>query len=210
MDADHADAIVLRRQPVTETSLIVTWFTRQFGKLKTMAKGARRPKGPFLGRIDLFYEDEIVVLRSRRSDLHILHECHVTKYHPKLRVHPDILAAASYACELVDLGTEPEDPHPAIFDLLGATLDELETGASGVAMLWFEMQLLAELGWKPKWQSEAPAARVLASLAAASREGMRRIRLTEAQLADTRALLWRFTDQHLGKVPRSRQMLALR
>ena len=38
MEAERAEAIVLRRQPVTESSLIVTWFTRQFGKLKTVVQ----------------------------------------------------------------------------------------------------------------------------------------------------------------------------
>ena len=54
MDTERAEGIVLRKQPVTESSLIVTWFTREHGKLKTLAKGARRPKGPFQGKIDLF------------------------------------------------------------------------------------------------------------------------------------------------------------
>jgi DNA repair protein RecO (recombination protein O) len=48
MDTERAEAIVLRNQSVTESSLIVTWFTREFGKLKTLAKGARRPKSPLL------------------------------------------------------------------------------------------------------------------------------------------------------------------
>jgi DNA repair protein RecO (recombination protein O) len=209
MDADHADGIVLRRQPVTETSLIVTWYTRQFGKLKTIAKGARRAKGPFLGRIDLFFEEEIVIVRSRRSDLHILHECAVTRYRQGFRGHPDRLASASYACELVDLGTEVEDPHPSIYELLTVTLDALESRPGAVTLLWFEMQLLAMLGWKPNWKHPTPATRMLASLSSATLDGSRRIRLTPSQLTDTRATLWALTDEHLGKPPRSRLFLSL-
>ena len=70
METERAEAIVLRVQPVTESSLLVLWFTREFGKLKTLAKGARRPKSPMRGRLDLFYQDEISFLRSLRSDLH--------------------------------------------------------------------------------------------------------------------------------------------
>ena len=40
MHTERAAAIVLRMQPVTESSLLITWFTREFGKLKTLAKGA--------------------------------------------------------------------------------------------------------------------------------------------------------------------------
>ena len=58
METERAEAIVLRVQPVTESSLLVLWFTREFGKLKTLAKGARRPKSPMRGRLDLFYQDQ--------------------------------------------------------------------------------------------------------------------------------------------------------
>ena len=102
MDTERAEGIVLRRQPVTESSLIVTWYTREFGKLKTLAKGARRAKGPFQGKIDLFYRDEIVFLRSKRSDLHLLHDCFLEEPHARLRKSVESLTAASYACELVE------------------------------------------------------------------------------------------------------------
>src|SRR5213596_2198026 len=98
MHTERAAAIVLRVQPVTETSLLVTWFTREFGKLKTLAKGARRPKSPMRGRIDLFYENEIVFLRSKRSDLHLLHECFLENAHRGLRGNVPSLAAGPYAC----------------------------------------------------------------------------------------------------------------
>ena len=103
MDTERAEGIVLRRLTVTESSLIVTWYTREFGKLKTLAKGARRSKGPFQGKIDLFYRDEIVFLRSRRSDLHLLHDCFLEEAHAGLRRSVESLTAASYVCELVDL-----------------------------------------------------------------------------------------------------------
>ena len=106
MDTERTEGIVLRRQSVTESSLIVTWYTREFGKLKTLAKGARRPKGPFQGKIDLFYRDEIVFLPAKRSDLHLLHDCFLEEPHARLRKTVESLTAASYASELVELATE--------------------------------------------------------------------------------------------------------
>src|ERR1700740_1624147 len=103
MELERVEAIVLRTQPVTESSLIVTWYTREFGKLKTLAKGARRARGPFQGKIDLFYRDEIVFLPSKRSDLHLLHDCFLENPHERLRESVASLTAASYACELVEL-----------------------------------------------------------------------------------------------------------
>ena len=126
MDTERAEGIVLRRQSVTESSLIVTWYTREFGKLKTLAKGARRPKGPFQGKIDLFYRDEIVFLPSKRSDLHLLHDCFLEQPHARLRQTVESLTAASYASELVELATEREDPNARIYELLVMILDALE------------------------------------------------------------------------------------
>src|SRR5579863_559827 len=165
MDTERAEGIVLRRQTVTESSLIVTWYTREFGKLKTMAKGARRIKGPFQGKIDLFYRDEIVFLRSRRGDLHLLHDCFLEDAHARLRNSVESLTASSYVCELVDLATESEDPNETIYDLLATILGTLEVRQNGVLLIWFELRLLAAAGWKPSWGDGGAVGRVLQSIA---------------------------------------------
>ncbi len=207
MELERAEAIVLRCQPVTESSLIVTWFTREFGKIKTMAKGARRPKSPMRGKIDLFYHDEIVFLRSKRSDLHLLHDCFLEKPRKQLRESVDRLAAASYACELVELATVVEDPNPRIFELLDTVLDAIDPRFNAVLLLWFELQLLAAAGWKPKWDRRTAVPKVLASLAETTLTGARRVRLTDTQMREARVALWRFWDFELGRPPRSRQLL---
>ncbi|PYT36826.1 MAG: DNA repair protein RecO, partial [Acidobacteria bacterium] len=67
-------AILLRKRKLSDTSLIVSWCTESFGCIQTVAKGARRPKSPFSGKLDLFFEAEISIVRSRKSDLHTLTE----------------------------------------------------------------------------------------------------------------------------------------
>jgi DNA repair protein RecO (recombination protein O) len=208
MYTERAEAIVLRTQSVTESSLIVTWFTREFGKLKTLAKGARRAKSPFRGKLDLFYRDEIVFLRSRRSDLHLLHDCFLENPHAKLRDTVESLAAASYVGELVESATAMEDTNPKMFDLLSAALDALETPRGRASVLiWFELQLLAVAGWAPKWEVRSPVSKLLDSLAGTSVEGARRVRLKGEQVQDARTALWLFWDEHIGKTPRSRKLL---
>src|SRR5439155_1805720 len=71
---DTTGAILLRRPLLTDTRLIVTWLTEKEGKLKTVAKGARRPKSWFAGKLDLFFHAEISFAHSKKSDLHILRE----------------------------------------------------------------------------------------------------------------------------------------
>jgi DNA repair protein RecO (recombination protein O) len=208
MQTDRADAILLRAQPVTESSLLVTWFTREFGKLKTLAKGARRPKSPLRGKLDLFYQDEIIFLRSQRSDLHLLHDCFVEKAHARLRDSVTALTAASYVCELVEAATEAEDPNAALFDLLAETLGHLEKQVGAVLLLWFEARLLAATGWRPAWKPDTPTGKVLRFIAAASAAGAQRVKLSEAQLDEARRFLWQFWDAEVARPPRSRVWMA--
>jgi DNA repair protein RecO (recombination protein O) len=207
MDTERAEGIVLRRQPMTESSLLVTWYTREFGKLKTLAKGARRAKGPFQGKIDLFYRDEIVFLRNKRSDLHLLHDCYLEEAHVRLRESVESLTASSYVCELVELATEREDPNDGIYELLAMILKALEARRDGVLLIWFELRLLAAAGWKPDWGTTAGVNRVLQSIAGASLEGVGRVRLGDEQLAAGREAVWQFWDMHLGRAPRTRGFL---
>jgi DNA repair protein RecO (recombination protein O) len=210
MEAERAAAIVLRVQPVTESSLIVTWFTRECGKLKTLAKGARRPKSPLRGKIDLFYLDEILFLRSRRSDLHLLHDCFLENPHAKLRVSVPVLTAASYVCELVDAVTVVEDANGKVFDLLVTTLKLLQRGPNPAVLIWFELQLLAASGWKAGWQPQTATGKLLCSLTETTAAGAARVKLSDAQVRLAQEALWPFWDQHVGRPPRSRPALARR
>ena len=207
METERAEAIVLRVQPVTESSLLVLWFTREFGKLKTLAKGARRPKSPMRGRLDLFYEDEISFLRSRRSDLHLLHECFLANPHPALRASVPVLTAASHVCELVDALTVVEDAHPDLFNLLAEMLTSLEKSITPAQLIWFELQALAATGWKPVFERATGTEKVLRSLAGASAAAARRVRLTTAQTSAVQDFLEEFRQAHLGRQLRSKGML---
>jgi len=208
MDLERAQGVVLRVQPVTESSLVVTWFTREAGKVKTLAKGARRAKSPFRGKIDLFYRDEIVFLRSKRSDLHLLHDCFLEKAHARLRDSVATLTAASYVSELVGAATEMEDANAAIFDLLAETLGRIEKRVNAVLLLWFEVRLLTAAGWQPVWKTETPTGKVLRSVATASAAGAERVKLTEAQLEEARETLWRFWDTEVARPPKIRPLMA--
>lgn len=208
MEWQRAEGIVLRRQPVTETSLVVTWFTPEFGKLKTMAKGARRIKGPFTGKIDLFYQDEIVFLPSRRSDLHLLHECFVISPRVGLRHSLERLAAATYAVELVELIAEGEDPHVQSYTALATVLDALLTCRQPpVLLIWLALQLLTGAGWQPRWGGQTGMRRMLHSIVDAGPEQVQRIVLTDEQQAGGLEVVGRFWLEHVGRAPRSAPFL---
>ena len=159
-------AILLRRIKLTESSLIVTWFTEEHGKLKTVAKGARRPRGPFAGRLDLFFAAEITYSHSRQSELHGLREVAVRNSREGLRTQYERTQMAAYFVELVEMTTEFEQPVPEVYDLLRRALDFLDKNEpTRRAMLHFESELSRLLGVTGMHNPEADPAQSIVRLA---------------------------------------------
>jgi len=140
-------AIVIRITRLTETSLIVHWFTDAHGLVKTVAKGARRTKSPFSGQIDLFFGGEITFSRCRQGDLHTLREVAIQQWREGLRRNYTTTLLAAYCCQLLEMAVEPEHPDPALHDLLRRALDHLDVSEPGIrALHHFESELARLLG----------------------------------------------------------------
>jgi DNA repair protein RecO (recombination protein O) len=205
---ENASGIILRTRPFTETSLTVHWLTPDLGRLSTVAKGARRPRSPFQGKLDLFYLADFSFLRSRRSELHTLREVSLKDSRQAIRQQFDLLQHASYAAALIEQATEIESPLPAIFCMLNEFLRELERRAAKPALIFaFELKLLNELGLQPDLAES--------TLSAGSKEIARNLeqkdfafasllKLMRAQFDELRQFLQGFLVFHLGKVPKSR------
>ena len=97
---ESTHGLILRTRPLTETSLIIHWLTPDLGRLATVAKGARRPKSPFAGKLDLFYAADFSFSRSRRSELHFLREVSLRETHGAIREDLLKLQQAGYAAAL--------------------------------------------------------------------------------------------------------------
>jgi DNA repair protein RecO (recombination protein O) len=140
-------AILLRKIRLTESSLIVSWITGEGGRIKTVAKGALRPKGRLAGLLDLFHLCEIQVQPARTGDLHSLREVTLRESFSGMRTDFARIALGSYAVELLEKATEPETPMPELFDLFARLLRHLHAhAASRRALLHFESELARLLG----------------------------------------------------------------
>src|ERR1044071_5685848 len=99
---ETTNAILLRKRKLSDTSLIISWCTESLGNLETVAKGARRPKSVFAGKLDLFFEAEIQFKRSRKSNLHTLTEAVLCNPFGGIRQNYLRTQTASYFVELVE------------------------------------------------------------------------------------------------------------
>ena len=203
-----AIGLILRTRPLTETSLIVHWLTPEFGRMATVAKGARRPKSPFLGKLDLFYVADISFSRSRRSELHILREVNLREVHAVLRRNLAGLRQATYATALVEIATETETPLPAVYELMVGFLDHLDEGAGQPQSVFaFELKLLHELGLEPDWNQTglSPGTKKISRLLVQGGwEAGTRLKLSHVQNTELREFLHGFLIFHLGRLPRGR------
>jgi DNA repair protein RecO (recombination protein O) len=153
MAAEKALALVLRTTDWSETSRIATLYTREYGKVRALAKGGRRLKSNFESALDLLTVCSIVLLRKTSGGLDLLTEARVEQRFTRLRKDLAALYAAYYVAELLADGTEDRDPHPALFDEALAALTEIgrDDGPTDPAarVLRFEMVWLREVGYSP-------------------------------------------------------------
>ncbi|MFK5921379.1 MAG: DNA repair protein RecO [Verrucomicrobiota bacterium] len=144
---EKTTANLIRRFPLTETSLIIHWCSDTQGLIKTVAKGARRPKNRFAGKLDLFFHCEIEIVRSRKSDLHILKDISVLRTRLGIRGSYLQTLAASYFVKLIERVAESATPIPDLADLLERSLEYLDQNQpTRRAVLHFEKELARHLG----------------------------------------------------------------
>lgn len=140
-------ANLLRKYPLGETSLILVWCTESHGLIRTAAKGARGPKSPFAGKLDLFFQAEIAWQPSRRGDLHALREVVVESHRLGLRERYSRTLTAAYFTSLIEMVAETDTPIPELNSLLIKALDWLaDHEPSPAAVTRFEDRVAAILG----------------------------------------------------------------
>ena len=203
-----ATGIILRTRPLTETSVIVNWLTPDCGRISTVAKGARRPKSPFAGKLDLFYLADFSFTRSQRSELHALREVKLKSLNSSLREDMGWLQHAAYCTRLIEQATETDTPLPAIYHLLHGVLENIpQHSAQPQTIFAFELKFLHELGLAPDLDEVklTPGTRqIVGALTTQDWPMIARLKLSEAQTAELKRFLHGFLIFHLGRIPKGR------
>jgi DNA repair protein RecO (recombination protein O) len=152
VSSEKSLAIVLRLIEFSETSVVATLFTEDFGKISALAKGARRPKGPFESALDLLAVCRIVFLHKSSDALDLLTEAKLERRFRAATRSLSHLYAGYYVAELLQDLTDEGDPHPQLFRAANQTLIELDDGCDiAPTVLRFEMIALHELGHLPSF-----------------------------------------------------------
>ncbi len=154
MSTEKTDALVIRLADFSESSKVVTLFTRRFGKVAGLAKGAKRLRGPFEAALDLLSECRVVFIRKSSGALDLLTEAQLSRRFQPAGRDLNALYGGYYVAELLDGLTEVHDPHPELYDAAIATLAGLADGSDPrIPILQFELQLLSEIGQLPDFEA---------------------------------------------------------
>jgi len=150
MSLEKTEAIVIRQADFSESSRVVSFFSRDWGRLSTVAKGAKRLKGPFDAALDLLAVCQIVFLRKSSSSLDILTEAQlVSRFRPNGHSLVN-LYGGYYVAELLASLTEEYDPHPLLYEEAKRTLELLSQKEDpAIAIVHFELTILREIGQLP-------------------------------------------------------------
>ncbi len=150
-------AICIRAVDYSETSQIVTFFTRRTGKISAIAKGSKRPKSKFDGPVEVFSHGKIVFSDSNREKLATLTEFEQQPWRGSLASNLFALNCCFFATELVNSLTDDYDPHPELFDSFLRFLQNINeirdtlhaSRDSLVLLILFQLALLKEVGLMP-------------------------------------------------------------
>ena len=149
------EAVVLRTRKQGETSKILSLYTKNFGKISVIAKGARSIKSKYLGALETLNYISIIIYRKEQRSLQYLREADIIHSFPDIHAQLGKMALAAIPCELIDKTEEDDHCNTAVFNLLIEFLNTLEKSQKGQKNILrnFYLTFLSISGFEPKLNS---------------------------------------------------------
>jgi len=151
MALKESEAIVLRTYPLRESDLLVTLFTRHEGKVKGVARAAKKSKRRFGGALEpltyvrAFYDDR------ERQELARLDSCEVIESPMAGEISYPRAVALGHVAELLDELLPDREPSDAVFRLSLAVLHELRGSSLWMPLTYFELWMTRLMGFLPEF-----------------------------------------------------------
>jgi DNA repair protein RecO (recombination protein O) len=148
----RAEAVILRSIRYGEADRVLHCYTLGRGRIGAIAKGVRRTRSRFGGRLEPFFRLQLI-LHEGRGDLMTVTSAETVAAHPRLREHAAALESAARACDAVGRLFDTDEPHPAVFHLLCNELALLDTDpaqATQANAVAFRLKLLLAAGFAPQ------------------------------------------------------------
>ncbi|MDD3087170.1 MAG: DNA repair protein RecO [Candidatus Omnitrophica bacterium] len=154
MSIHKTEAIVLRRRDFRETSIIVDFYTRDFGKINGILKGIRLEPDKFASTVEVSSYNDIIFYKKSQSSLFLISACDLKDKFFNIRNNISKAGISAFMMELISAVMQPEDKNEDIFNLALNALKELETtGNPDKIATIFKIKMLSLSGFKPHFDS---------------------------------------------------------
>ncbi|MCM8799596.1 MAG: DNA repair protein RecO [Candidatus Omnitrophica bacterium] len=154
MALTKTEGLVIKKTDFRETSLIVLFYTKDYGKLNLLFKGIKNSPDKFASNLEPFSYNEIIFYKKKNTTLHLASQCDLKDNFSNLREDLDKVSSASSIIELLDTVMPPEDPNRDAFNLALESLKNMSNYPSADKILTiFKIKLLDLVGFKPHLDS---------------------------------------------------------
>lgn len=154
MSICKTQALVLKKFDFGETSLIVRFFSQDFGKINCLFKGIRKDPKKFASSLELFSLNEVIFYKSNKNELNLASQCDLLDSFAPLRSGLNKMNSATAIISLIDSLMQAEEINTQIFSLLKESLVCLGKEQDWEKLLFiFQIKLLALSGFQPRIDS---------------------------------------------------------
>lgn len=200
MPAQVSETFVLRTYPFREADLIVSFFTRDQGKLRGIARRARRPKSAFGSGLERLSQVRMAYFLRENAELANLTSCELIDSQFGLQADYACSLALDYFTEVTDHLMPPHEPNEKFFRLLRATLDFLRSGGSvWSAVDYFTVWSVRLAGVLPELRVNRETADIVEEMFVKGLSDLTPRVWTKATLSGFRRSLIRAMEQHVER-----------
>jgi DNA repair protein RecO (recombination protein O) len=200
MPARMSETFVLRTYPFRESDLIVSFFTRDLGKLRGVARRARRPKSPFGSGLERLSHVRMAYFQRENAELVNLSGCELIQSQFALQSEYARCVALDYFTEVAEQLLPPHEPNEKFFRLLMAVLADLRAeGNIWRATAYFTLWAVRLTGVLPELRVSDETAEIVGEMFRTPLSSLTPREWTKSTAQDLRRGLVRTMEQHIER-----------
>ena len=200
MPARVSETFVLRTYPLREADLIVSFFTRDQGRLRGVAHRARKPKSPFGAGLERLSHVRMAYFQKENTELVSLTNCEVMESQMALVSDYATSVALDYFTEITDQMLPPQEPNEKFFRLLASVLEFLHAGGEvWTAICYFSVWAVRLTGIWPEVHASDETIEIVGEMFEQPISQLTRREWSKATTSDLRRALVRAMEQHIER-----------
>ena len=197
MPARTSESFILQTYPFREADLIVSFFTRDQGKLRGVARRARRPKSSFGSALERLSQANVSYYQKENRELVSLNSCELVHSQFNLASHYEASVALDYLAEVTEQLLPPNETNERHFRLLIAVLDYLRAGGNPfAAVTYFALWAVRLAGLLPDLRVKPDSLSIAEEMLTTPIHALTPRTWTKETAGDLRRVLNRLIEEH--------------